>query len=78
MGQAAVYGNGDAALATFSTNTSAAAPMQQQAAHESAALAEPTVSGFWETKPLDRRRRRSLWVKVLRRVPFVKSWGGLM
>ena len=78
MGQAAVYSNGDAALATFSTNTSAAAPMQQQAAHESAALAEPTVSGFWETKPLDRKRRRSLWVKVLRRVPFVKSWGGLM
>ena len=78
MGQAALYDNGDAAGATFSRTTSAAAPMQLQAAHKSAALAEPTVSGFWETKPLDRRRRSSLWVKVLRRVPFLNSWGGLL
>jgi hypothetical protein len=78
-GQAAVYDNGDAALAGFNRDTSAAVPMQRQAAHKSAAvLAEPTMSGSWDTKTSVRERRRSLWVKILRAVPFIKSWGGLL
>ena len=80
MGDAAMYENGDGARASKFTVVQIPPVKQalQQAAQELGVPAQPVSAGFWEDKPVARRRRRPLLERVLTLVPFVRSWGGLL
>lgn len=72
-----VYDKADTGVATVRRSVPARAPLEQ-AAQEFVAPVQLTGSGFWQDKPLLRRRKGQLLAGILRRVPFVGSWGGLL
>ena len=82
MGDAAMYDNGDSARPRKITAVQIPPVKQlqvlQQAAQEFGVPAGPVSAGFWEDKPVARRRRRPLLERMLTLVPFVRSWGGLL
>ena len=80
MDSAAMYDNGDSVCTSKSTvmQTSPVKQALQQAAQNFVVPAQPTPAGFWEDKPVARRRSRPLLERLLTMVPFVRSWGGLL
>ena len=79
MSNAAMYDNGNSACASKSTamHTSPVKQALEQAAQEFVEPARPISAGFWEDKPVA-KRRRPLLERLLTLVPFVRSWGGLL
>ena len=77
MGQAGVHDNANGAVAVVSQTIRAGKSMQQ-AAQDFVAPPQPRAAGFWEDEPLGRGRKRPLLSRMLRTIPFVGSWGGLL
>ena len=77
VGRAAAYDIGDSHVAAVSRLAPAGA-MMQQVAQDVVAPLQPISSSFWEDKSMGRGRKRHPLAEILRRVPFVGSWGGLL